>query len=198
MGHVSPERHGRDSTHTRPLRLARPRTPPFHGGDTGSNPVGDAKFIESEYPVGVLRFFIIAPPILDRGHGSLLYVVFPSFPPMPIQALNEVSMAIEIRESDIKVEFYRASGPGGQHRNTTDSAVRIRHLPTGIVAQACESRSQTQNRETALKRLQQALERLERKIKKRIATNVPRRAKEKRLSEKRITSEKKRLRSGVE
>ena len=107
-------------------------------------------------------------------------------------------MAIEIRESDIKVEFYRASGPGGQHRNTTDSAVRIRHLPTGIVAQACESRSQAQNRETAMKRLQQALERLERKIKKRIATNVPRRAKEKRLSEKRITSEKKRLRSGVE
>lgn len=107
-------------------------------------------------------------------------------------------MAIEIRESDIKVEFYRASGPGGQHRNTTDSAVRIRHLPTGIVAQACESRSQAQNRETAMKRLQQALERLERKIKKRIATNVPRRTKEKRLSEKRITSEKKRLRSGVE
>jgi protein subunit release factor B len=103
-------------------------------------------------------------------------------------------MTIEIRESDIKVEFYRASGPGGQHRNTTDSAVRIRHLPTGIVAQASESRSQLQNRESAMNRLQLALEKRERKVKKRIATKVPRGAKEKRLTEKRIVSQKKKSR----
>ena len=107
-------------------------------------------------------------------------------------------MAVEIRDSDIKFEFYRASGPGGQHRNVTDSAVRIRHLPTGIVAQASESRSQFQNREVAMERLRIALEKRERKVKKRIATRVPRKAREERLSEKKIVSQRKRLRTTLE
>jgi protein subunit release factor B len=107
-------------------------------------------------------------------------------------------MTVEIREADIKIEFYRGSGPGGQHRNVTDSAVRIRHLPTGIVAQASESRSQAQNREVAMGRLRSALEKRERKVKKRIATRVPKKAREERLGEKRIVSQRKRLRTTLD
>ena len=56
------------------------------------------------------------------------------------------------------VDFYRGSGPGGQHRNKTESAVRLRHRETGIVAQATERRSQRQNLSIALGRLRVLLE----------------------------------------
>jgi protein subunit release factor B len=107
-------------------------------------------------------------------------------------------MAIEIRDEDLKVEFYRGSGPGGQHRNVTESGVRIRHLPTGIVVQASERRSQAQNRELAMERLREALIRREKKRKKRIPTRVPKGAKEERLAEKRRVADKKRLRGAPE
>jgi peptide chain release factor len=105
---------------------------------------------------------------------------------------------MDIPESEITVDFFRASGPGGQHRNTTDSAVRIRHLPTGIVVTASESRSQLRNRETAMERLREALRRRAHRAKKRVATKVPRRKKEERLDVKRRTGEKKRLRKPPE
>jgi ribosome-associated protein len=97
-------------------------------------------------------------------------------------------------KDECDVETYRASGPGGQHRNKTESAVRMTHRPTGIVRVATEHRSQLRNRVLALERIWRALEARRRKPKPRVPTRPSVAAQKRRLAEKQMESEKKHAR----
>ncbi len=111
-------------------------------------------------------------------------------------ARRAVSLPDEALLGECEETFFVAGGPGGQHRNKTESGVRLVHRPTGVLVTATERRSQAQNRGTALERLRERLAPLAVRPKVRRATRPTRGAKERRIAEKKRRGEKKAQRRG--
>ncbi|KAL6644940.1 hypothetical protein ACP70R_016548 [Stipagrostis hirtigluma subsp. patula] len=116
---------------------------------------GEYAFGYAKAEVGVHRLVRISP--FDSGkrrHTSFAAVAV-------IPMLGDISTRYQIKDSDLRIERFRSGGPGGQHANTTESAVRIVHIPTGITATSQSERSQHMNKASAMAVLQSRLDQLE-------------------------------------
>jgi len=135
-------------------------------GDTAGIKSATIK-IEGEYAYGLLRtetgvHRLVRKSPFDSSGGR-----HTSFASVFVYPEIDDSIEIDINPADVRTDTYRASGAGGQHINKTDSAVRLTHVPTGIVVQCQDSRSQHSNRDVAWRRLRSRL--YDHEMKKRMA-----------------------------
>ncbi|MCX7692032.1 MAG: peptide chain release factor 2 [Tepidimonas taiwanensis] len=136
-------------------------------GDTAGIKSATIK-VEGDYAFGLLRtetgvHRLVRKSPFDSSGGR-----HTSFASVFVYPEIDDSIEVEINPADVRVDTYRASGAGGQHINKTDSAVRLTHIPTGIVVTAQDSRSQHSNRDLAWQRLRSKLYELE--MRKRMET----------------------------
>lgn len=107
------------------------------------------------------------------------------------------SLDRDILEREVEIEFFRASGPGGQHVNKTESALRLTHWPSGVVVVAQDSPSQHRNRDIAFERLAERLKKLNYVRPKRVPTRPTLASRKRRIETKKQVGRKKRTRGKV-